>query len=64
MNLLECLTMSVGNLRSNNGSRYGSNLAYDANRRRLVHGPLQPMDPVQTSDRLGARGLWQRLFRS
>lgn len=56
--------MSVGNLRSSNGSRYGSNLAYDANRRRLVHGPLQPMDPVQASDRPGARWFWQRLFRS
>ena len=56
--------MSVGNLRSSNGSRYGSNLAYDANRRRLVHGPLQPMDPVQASDRPRAPGFWQRLFRS
>ena len=56
--------MSVGNLRPSNGSRYGSNLAYDANRRRLVHGPLQPMDPVRGSDRARARGFWQRLFRS
>ena len=56
--------MSVGNLRSINRSRYGSNLAYDANRRRLVHGPLQPMDPVRASDGARARRFWQRLFRS
>jgi len=56
--------MSVTNLRSSNGSRYGSNLAHDANRRRLVHGPLQPMDPVRMLDGPGARSFWQRLFRS
>ena len=56
--------MPVVDFRSSHGPRYGSNLAYDANRRRLVHGPLQPMDPVRTPDRPGARGFWQRLFRS
>ncbi len=57
-------TVPVVKLRSTQGSRYGANVAYDANRRRLVHGPLQPMDPVRTPLDTGARGFWQRLFRN
>lgn len=50
--------MPVANVRSSHNRTYGSNLAYDANRRRLVHGPLQPMDEVG-----GPRGFWSRLLR-
>lgn len=38
-----------------------SNRAYDANRRRAVHGPLQPMDEDRDPMLVTLRALWRRL---
>ena len=61
--LREYLVMPVATVRSNSNTAYRSNLAYDANRRRMVHGPLQPMDSDAASTRPLRRGFWSRLLR-
>jgi len=55
--------MPVATVRSSSNSATRSNLAYDANRRRLVHGPLQPMDGSIAPHRAMIRGFWSRLLR-
>lgn len=55
---------SFSSSKSGTNRALGSNLAYDANRRRLVHGPLQPMDADPASARWRMRAVWQRLFRA
>lgn len=54
--------MPGAKLHSSHGRNMRSNLAYDANRRRLVHGPLQPMDGDISSSRAWTQRFWQRLF--
>lgn len=49
--------MSVTTVRLSRIPAFGSNLAHDANHRRLVHGPLQPMDADAP-----LRALWRRLL--
>lgn len=48
---------SIRTSRTSYSRTLASNLAHDANRRRLVHGPLQPMDADAP-----LRGLWRRLL--
>jgi len=55
--------MPVATVRSNSNKAYSSNLAYDANHRRMVHGPLQPMDGEAAPRRAPIRGFWRRLLR-
>lgn len=55
--------MPVATVRSSSSTAHRSNLAYDANHRRMVHGPLQPMDSDAAPVRPLLRGLWSRLLR-
>ena len=50
--------MPVATVRSVNRNARAANLAYDANRRRFVHGPLQPMDREDARGTAVFRALW------
>ena len=55
--------MPVATIRSSSHNAARSNLAYEANHRRMVHGPLQPMDGNGARGRALIRRFWSRLLR-